>query len=115
MVGLKLLVCLCWVNADVIWECFWIFGLQQVDYVSFPYKCFITRSYVEMGWIVVIVMVLWFIYQSTASFLEFDITLSSVLSIMFWCVCMWIKCFVRNWLILTFEVVNGDFSYYDCD
>ncbi|RVW87953.1 putative disease resistance protein [Vitis vinifera] len=42
---------------DVIWECFWIFGLQQVDYVSSAYKCFITRSYVEMGWIVVMVCV----------------------------------------------------------
>ena len=55
---------------------------------SSAYKCFITRSYVEMGWIVVTVMV---------------------------CV-LWIEMFCeKNWLILTFEVVNGDFSYYDCD
>ena len=41
-----------------------------------------------MGWIVVTVMV---------------------------CV-LWIEMFCeKNWLILTFEVVNGDFSYYDCD
>ena len=57
MVDMKLLACCCWVNGDVIWECFWIFGLQQVDYVSSAYKCFITRSYVGMGWIVLIVMV----------------------------------------------------------
>ena len=68
----------CWVNGDVIWECFWIFGLQQVDYVSSAYKCFMTRSYVEKGWIVVIVMV------------------------------CGLKC-------LTFEVVNGDFSCYNCE
>ena len=60
----------------MIWECFWIFGLQQVDYVSSAYKCFMTRSYVEMGWIVVIVMVC-----VCDIILEFDIPLSSVLSI----------------------------------
>ena len=61
----------------MIWECFWIFGLQQVDYVSSAYKCSITRSYVEMGWIVVIVMVC-----VCDIILEFDIPLSSVLSMM---------------------------------
>ncbi|RVW87959.1 putative disease resistance protein [Vitis vinifera] len=44
-------------QCHVIWECFWVSRLQQVAYVSSTYKCFITRSYVEMGWIVVIVMV----------------------------------------------------------
>ena len=49
-----------------------------------------------------------FYHQSTAYFLEFDIPLSSVLFV--------IEMFCeKNWLILTFEVVNGDFSYYDCD
>ena len=43
-------------QCHVIWECFWVLGLQQVAYVSSTYKCFITRSYVEMGWIVLIVM-----------------------------------------------------------
>ena len=57
MVVLKLLACCCWVNVNVICECFWVFGLRLVAYVSSAYKCFITRSYVEMGWIVVIVMV----------------------------------------------------------
>ena len=44
-------------QCHVIWECFWVLGLQQVAYVSSTYKCFITRSYVKMGWIVVMVMV----------------------------------------------------------
>ena len=43
-------------QCHVIWECFWVSRLQQVAYVSSTYKCFITRSYVEMGWIVLIVM-----------------------------------------------------------
>ena len=57
VVGLKLLVCCCWVNVDEIWKCFWLFGLLLVDYVSPAYKCIITRSYVKMGWIVLIMMV----------------------------------------------------------
>ena len=38
-----------------------------------------------------------FYHQSTAYFLEFDIPLSSVLSIMLWCVCVCgLECFVRT-------------------